>query len=85
MAVEVAGEILQQWGKAIRDRRRELGLSQEQLATRVKDESGLSCDQRSISGYELAAAEAPIAMRVAIAKALQGSYESLFSVDEVVA
>jgi len=79
MPADVGAEVLKRWGAAISARRKELGLSQSGLA------AAAGVDQRTISSYELGRFQPPVETAVAIAKALQTTHDSLFSVDEVVA
>lgn len=79
MPADAGTEILQRWGAAICARRKELGLSQVELAEATK------VDQRTISAYERGRYQPPLDTRLAIAKALDTTHDSLFSVDEVVA
>lgn len=79
MPLEVATEILLRWGAATKARRDELGLTQVDLAER----SGI--DQRAISEIERGKYQPSLDRRLKIAKALDTTHDSLFSVDEVVA
>lgn len=79
MPNEVAREIKLRWGAAVKGRRKERGLLQEQLA----ELAGI--DQATVSGIETGRYLASLETRIAIAKALGTTHDSLFSVDEVVA
>lgn len=76
MAV-AADEIHKRWGAAVRERR---GVqTQQELAEAV------GCDQRTISDIEVGRYGPSLPLRLAIAKALDTTHDTLFSVDEVVA
>jgi transcriptional regulator with XRE-family HTH domain len=79
MPNEVAQEIKQRWGTAVKLRRKEQGLLQEQLAELA------GVDQGTVSNLETGRHLPSIETRIAIAKALDTTHDSLFSVDEVVA
>jgi transcriptional regulator with XRE-family HTH domain len=79
MPADVGAEVLQRWGAAICNRRKAQGLSQVQLA------EATGVDQRTISSYEKGKFQPPVDKALAIAKALDTTHDSLFSVDEVVA
>lgn len=76
---ELAHEIKQRWGAAVRARRKELDLRQGQLAELA------GTDQGTISNFETGRWLPGVDTRVAIAKALNTTHDTLFSVDEVVA
>lgn len=71
-------QIRRRWGANVRKRRDELRLSQEELA----EATGIS--QTAISRIELGNQGVPLGVGLALAKALDTTYDSLFSVDEVV-
>lgn len=79
MPLEVADEILQRWGAAVRQRREELGLKQADLAERT------GIDQRYISDIERGLYQSSLERRLAVARALDTTHDTLFAVDEPVA
>ena len=74
-----AAAVLRRWGRAVRLRRDELGLSQAQLAEQAK------LDQTTVSSIERGAHQLTLPTGLAIAEALQTTYDALFSVGEAVA
>jgi transcriptional regulator with XRE-family HTH domain len=79
MTVQVALEILLRWGGAVRARRKALGLTQQQLATAA------GVDQTTVSDIELGKHQPSLAKGLAIAAALETTYDALFAVGEEVA
>lgn len=69
-------DILKRWGAAVRARREELQMSQVGLATAA------GCSQRLVSAIELGETQTELSKRLAIAKALQTSHETLFAIPE---
>lgn len=73
-----AAAVLRRWGRAVRSRRDELGLSQAQLAEKAK------LDQTTVSSIERGAHQLTLPTGLALAQALQTTYDALFSVGEAV-
>lgn len=78
MSTPVTEEIRRRWGANVRKRRDELRLSQEDLAAAA----GMS--QTAISRIELGNQGIPLDVGLALAKALDTSYDALFSVDDAI-
>jgi transcriptional regulator with XRE-family HTH domain len=74
-----AEAVLRRWGHAVRTRRDELKLSQSQLAALAK------LDQTTVSSIERGAHQLTLPTGLALAEALQTTYDALFSVGESVA
>ncbi len=78
-------DIKQRFGIAVRNRRKELGISQEELAMRINtdvDDSGKYADQSYISKIELGQVNVTLETADRVASALDVDISQLFGVGE---